>query len=54
MASATLNDALEKTRDTAANVVADIQSRASDLKADLPGYKDEIVSAMSNAYAASK
>ena len=54
MASATLNDAIEKSRDTAANTVAEIQSRAGDLKSDLPGYKDEIVSAVGNAYEASK
>jgi len=54
MASATLSDAIEKVHDVAANSVADIQSHASDLKADLPGYKDEIVSAVSNAYDSSK
>jgi ElaB/YqjD/DUF883 family membrane-anchored ribosome-binding protein len=54
MASATLNDAIEKTHDTAANAVADIKSHGGDLKKDLSGYKDEIVSAMSSAYDASK
>jgi len=54
MASAALSDAIEKVHDTAANSVADIQSHAGDLKSDLSGYKDEIVSAVGNAYDASK
>jgi len=54
MASATLNDAIEKSHDVAANAVAEIQSHASDLKSDLSGYKDEIVSAVGNAYDSSK
>jgi len=54
MASATLNDAIEKTHDTAANAVAEIQSHSKDLQSDLSGYKDEIVSAVGNAYDSSK
>lgn len=54
MASATLNDAIEKVHDTAANVAADIKPRVDDLKSDLSGYKEEIVSAVGNAYDASK
>ena len=40
MASATLNEALEKAQDTAANAVADIKSRGGDLKTDL---SDDII-----------
>jgi len=54
MASATLNDAIEKSHDTAANAVAEIKSHANNLKNDLPGYRDEIVSAVGNAYDSSK
>jgi len=54
MASATLNDAIEKVHDSAANVAADIKPHMDDLKSDLSGYKDEIVSAVGNAYDASK
>jgi ElaB/YqjD/DUF883 family membrane-anchored ribosome-binding protein len=54
MASATLSDAIEKVHDAAANSVAQVQSHAGDLKSDLPGYKDEIVSAVGSAYDASK
>jgi len=54
MASATLSDAIEKVHDASANVVADIKDRAGDLKSDLPGYKDEIMSAVGNAYDSSK
>jgi len=54
MASATLSDAIEKVHDTAANYAADVKPRVDDLKSDLSGYKDEIVSAVGNAYDASK
>jgi hypothetical protein len=54
MASATLNDAIEKVHDTAANVAADIKPRVDDLKSDLVRLQREIVSAVGNAYDASK
>ena len=50
MATATLKDAIEKSHDVAANTVADIKGHVESLKDDLPGYKDEIMSAASNLY----
>ena len=50
MATATLQDAIEKSHDVASNAVADIKGHAEDLKDDLPGYKDEIMSAAGNLY----
>jgi len=50
MATATLQDAIEKSHDVAANSVADITSHAQELHSDLSGYKDEIISAAGSAY----
>jgi len=50
MATATLRDAIEKSHDVAANSVADVQAHADDLKGDLSGYKDEIMSTVGNMY----
>jgi len=50
MATATLQDAIEKSHDVTANAVADIKGRSDDLKDDLSGYKDEIMSAAGGMY----
>ncbi len=45
MVAEQLNDAIEKVHDSAKNAVADVRSRGEDLRGNLAGYKDEIVSA---------
>jgi len=50
MASATLQDAIEKAHDVAANHVADIQGHAQDLKSNLADRKDEMMSSMGSMY----
>jgi len=50
MATATLRDAIEKTHDVAANHVADIEPHMEELKNDLSGYKDEIMSSARSMY----
>ena len=50
MATATLQDAIEKSHDVAANAAADIKGHAEDLTNDLSGYKDEIMSAAGKMY----
>ena len=50
MATAALQDAIEKSHDVAANAAADIKGHAEDLKDDLSGYKDEIMSAAGGLY----
>jgi len=50
MASATLQDAIEKSHDVSANVAADIKGHVEGLHEDLSGYKDEIMSAAGKMY----
>jgi len=50
MATAELQDAIEKSHDVASNVAADIKGHVEGLKDDLPGYKDEIMSAAGKLY----
>jgi len=54
MATATLRDAIEKSHDVAANAVADIKGHSEELKSDLSGYKDEIMSAAGSMYKSGK
>jgi len=50
MATATLQDAIEKSHDVSANAAADITEHVEGLKDDLHGYKDEIMSAAGGLY----
>jgi len=50
MATATLQDAIEKSHDVSANAVADIKGHVEGLSDDLSGHKDEIMSAARGMY----
>jgi ElaB/YqjD/DUF883 family membrane-anchored ribosome-binding protein len=54
MASATLNDAIDKTHDIASNSAAEAKARVNEMRSELATFKDEILSAVNDAYRASR